>query len=392
MIDFTKLLSSEPIPSTSIRYGKGCSQTRSGTRKGIGPVVVWNLTQKCNYHCKHCYANAYNQKKDLLTTQDILKTIDDFHKSKVPVVLLSGGEPFMRNDLFEIIQALRSKNIMVSISTNGSLINEKSAVQLKNLGVNYVGISLDGTKETHDHFRGIQHAYDDAIQGIENCQRAGLKVGLRFTLQKKNYHEIPYIFDLMDEMNIQRICFYHLVPAGRGKEITNAMLSHEETRKVIDSLYDYTRHMITQKNIKKEILTVTNHVDAIYLYIKSKEKDPTLSPKILELLKRNGGNRSGIAIANIDWEGNVYPDQFSRFAKVGNIKDEGFAAIWHENNPLLLPFRDKTEHLKGKCSQCTWINICNGNLRARAYYQLDDLWAEDPACYLTMDEIRLPLE
>lgn len=386
MLDITKILSNE-IEKDSIRYSKECSHTNTGTRKGAGPVIAWNITNKCNYKCKHCYSNSdYCNKANILTLEEIKKIIDDLKAMNVPVILLSGGEPLMREDIFEIIKIIRDKGIRVSLSTNGSLIDEKKALKLKELGVSYVGISIDGREEINDRFRGVKGAFQNSMRGIENCHKAGVKVGLRFTLQKNNYKDVPYMLGLMEKIDINRICFYHLVPSGRGKNIADSMLSHEETKETLDLLYEYSQKSIL-KNEKKEILTVTNHADGPYIYLKTKKDNPDKAERILNLLMRNRGNRSGIAIANIDWEGNVYPDQFSRFMNLGNLRNDSFTAIWTGENSDLQEFRNRKENLKGRCKECKWLNICNGNLRARAYNIYNDLWSDDPSCYLGDDEI-----
>lgn len=386
MIDITKLLSNQ-IEKDSIRYSGDCLGTNKGTKKGFGPVVVWNITNKCNYKCSHCYSNShYCNDKNELSFMEIEKIIDDLKEMKVPVVLLSGGEPLMREDILDIIQAIKDRGMRVSLSTNGSLIDENVALKLKNLGISYVGVSIDGVKETNDRFRGINGAFESSLRAIENCHKAGVKVGLRFTLQKHNYTEVPQILKLMEEVNVNRICFYHLVPSGRGKNIAQSMLSHSETRETLDYLYDYCSES-TLKKEDKEILTVTNHADGPYIYLKMKKEDPKRAEDILELLMRNQGNRSGVAIANIDWEGNVYPDQFSRFIKLGNLKNQSFADVWAGENEMLQKLRNRKKYLNERCKQCRWINICNGNLRARAYNIYDDIWADDPGCYLGEDEV-----
>lgn len=386
MLDITKILSDE-IEEDSIRYSNECTHTNIGTRKGVGPVIVWNITNKCNYKCKHCYSNsAYSNEANILTLDEIKKIIYDLKLMNVPVILLSGGEPLMREDLFEIIKIIRDNGIKVSLSSNGSLIDENKAFKLKELGISYVGISIDGKEKTNDSFRGIQGAFKKSLRAIENCNHVGLKVGLRFTLQKDNYKEVDYILNLMEKTNVNRICFYHLVPSGRGKNIVDKILSHEETREILDLLYDYSEKSILNKE-KKEILTVTNHADGPYIYLKTKENNPDKAERILNHLKKNGGNRSGIAIANIDWEGNVYPDQFSRFMKLGNLKTQSFIDIWTGENSDLQQLRNRKSNLKGRCKECKWLNICNGNFRARAYNINNDFWSSDPACYLGEDEI-----
>ncbi|MFZ5968444.1 MAG: radical SAM protein [Bacillota bacterium] len=387
MLDITKLLSGE-VEHHSMRYSQDCSDTKTGIRKGFGPVIAWNITQKCNYYCKHCYSNASCEEDvDTLNFGEITKIIDDFEANNVPVILLSGGEPLIRNDIFDIIRYIAGKKIRISLSTNGSLIDKSTAAALKGMGISYVGISIDGTREKNDDFRGVSGAFDNTIKAIENCYHAGQKVGLRFTLQKNNYKDVPSILELMEEMKVDRICFYHLVPSGRGKDITDQMLSNEETKEVIDYLYEYSKKMIAEKKNTKEILTVANHTDGPYIYQKVKKEDPYLAEKILNMLIRNKGNRSGTAIANVDWNGTVYPDQFTRFLPIGNLKSNSFSTIWNDNQSILWQLRNRNIFLEGRCSACKWLSICNGNLRARAYHVHGDMWAPDPACYLEDDEI-----
>lgn len=387
MLDITKILSGIE-DRHSIRYSRDCSKTETGVKKGSGPVIAWNITRKCNYSCKHCYSNAiYGDDVDTLDLKEIYRIVDEFAANYVPVILLSGGEPLMREDIFDIMKYIKTKNIRTSLSTNGSLIDQSTAYRLKDMGISYVGISIDGTREKNDDFRGTTGAFDNALRAIENCHRVGQKVGLRFTLQKNNYKDVPTILNLMEEMKVDRICFYHLVPSGRGKEIMDQMLSNEETKEVIDYLYEYAKKAIVEGKGKKEILTVANHADGPYIYLKTRKEDPELADKMFEFLARNRGNRSGSAIANVDWKGNVYPDQFTRFLPIGNLKEKSFSDIWNNSEAILGELRNRKNLIKGRCTSCKWLSICNGNLRARAYYIHNDMWASDPACYLEDDEI-----
>ncbi|WP_129596108.1 radical SAM/SPASM domain-containing protein [Anaerophilus nitritogenes] len=377
MLDITKLLSAY-VEKDSIRYADTCSNTYTGTNKGAGPVVAWNITKRCNYSCKHCYSGSNNQKgENELSLDEIKNIVDQLKEANTPVILLSGGEPMIREDIFSIIEYIRNKKIHVSLSTNGSLIDSKTAFSLKKLGIGYVGISMDGKKDTNDLFRGTKGAFENSIKAIENCKRAGQKVGLRFTLQKSNYKEVEDILRIMEYMDIQRICFYHLVPSGRGKEIKDQILSHKQTKEVVDIIYEYAKKV----KGKREVLTVANHADGPYIYLKTKKEDPHQAQNIYNNLLKNGGNRSGMAICNMDWQGNIYPDQFSKYLLLGNLRENTFKEIWMKN-PLLDDLRNRKEKLKGRCRSCRWLSICNGNLRARAYTIHKELWADDPACYL----------
>ncbi len=384
MIDISKLLNPSNAESHSIRYSKHCKTATHGVSDTIGPVVAWNITQRCNFKCKHCYSSAIGTShQDELSINEIRNIVTQFKELNVPVVLLSGGEPFVREDLNEIIHIIKEAGIKISISTNGSLITPEKAKEIKALGVSYVGISLDGIGQLNDYFRGVEGAYEGALKGIRNCRAVGQKVGLRMTLHQGNVHQVPELLKLMDQEDIDRICFYHLVPSGRGAEIAETMMTVEQARDNLEYLMDY---VLKNKDDSKEILTVTNHVDGPYLYMLAKEKNPELAETLLTKLENNKGNRSGIAIMNMDWHGNVYPDQFSRFMPLGNILESSLQSIWVEGNEALQQLRKKHTYLNERCQSCCWLSVCGGNLRARAYMTTGDLWGDDPGCYLKDDE------
>ncbi len=387
MIDISALLNGSPVELNSIRYSKNCRKAEHGVSVDRGPVVAWNITKRCNFKCKHCYSDAtINTDEKELSLEEIKSIIDEMKELKVPVILLSGGEPMMHEHIFEIIGYIRASGIRVSLSTNGSLITPESARKLKDLGVSYVGISLDGIGEVNDQFRGVQGAFDGAVKGIRNCHAVGQKVGLRMTVHQENVEEVPSILNFMEKESINRVCFYHLVPSGRGSAIKDQMMSSQQARKFVEKLVDYTLDIKT-RGIDKEILTVTNHSDGPYTYLLTKEKVPQLSDSVMEKLSNNRGNRSGIAILNMDWLGNVYPDQFSKFMALGSVRQSTLSDIWIKGSKELNQLRNKRTYLNDRCSGCKWLDICGGNLRARAYMTTGDIWAEDPGCYLGDDEI-----
>ena len=389
MISLTKLLLGKDNYGDTLRYKSDSGQQSHGAANGRGPVVVWNVTRSCNLKCIHCYSNAVNEKNpNELSTEDSEKFIDDLAGFNVPVLLFSGGEPLTRKDIFHLIDYTKSKGIRPVISTNGTLITPDKAQTIKESGVSYVGISLDGIGNKNDEFRGITGAYNQALQGIRNCIEIDQKVGLRFTISKQTYGSLNKIFDLIEQENIPRVCFYHLAYSGRGYNIKDNDVSKEESRKALDLIISKTIEF-NKKNLDVEILTVDNHADGIYIYNWALENSPERAEEILSLLKNNGGNRSGIAIGSVNWEGNVYPDQFTSNIKLGNIKDTQFSKIWTDNsNPILNSLRNRKKFLNGRCGNCKWIDLCNGNLRARATIN-GNLWGSDPACYLTNQEIGL---
>ena len=389
MISITKLLMNVPNFGDTLRYTPEAHEARNGVSEGRGPVVVWNCTKTCNLNCVHCYARSEAIKyQNELTHEEGLALIDQLADFNVPVILFSGGEPLLRPDFFELANYAASKGIRPTISTNGTRIDEDVAKRLKDMGVGYVGISLDGCEATHDKFRGKPGAFQMALRGIRNCVATGQKVGLRFTITRDNFQDLDSIFDLLEQENIDRVCFYHLVYSGRGSAMVERDLSHEESRQVMDLIIRRTLDF-KARGINKEILTVDNHADAVYLYLKMKEKDPVLGERVLKLIQSNGGNRSGMAFGNIDSVGNVHPDQFTQYITLGNVRERPFGEIWTDlSNPIMAGLKDRKPLLKGRCPECAYLNLCNGNFRTRAEAVTGDFWAEDPACYLTDEEIR----
>lgn len=389
MISFSKLLLNQQHFGDSLRYHPDVQGRTKGTTTGKGPIVVWNCTRTCNLNCKHCYAEAVNTyHSGELSTEEAKHFMETLVSYQVPVLLFSGGEPLMRKDIFDLIEYGNQIGLRMVISTNGTLIDRDKAKLIKELGISYAGISLDGLNEVNDSFRGVPGAFENAMEGFRNCREAGQKTGLRLTLNKTNHQELPAIFDLIEKERIQRVCLYHLVYSGRGSNIANEDLTHNETRNALNFIIDKTMSFHS-RGIKTEILTVDNHCDGIYLYEYMKNRDKEQSEKILRLITANGGNRSGSAISSVDWEGNVYIDQFTRDIPLGNIREKRFGEIWDGfGNPFLESLRDRKSHLKGRCASCIWLEQCNGNFRARAQ-STGDFWASDPACYLTDEEIGI---
>ncbi len=393
MIGISKLLVNTNNFGDSLRYTHNSQGACHGTTHGRGPVVVWNCTKTCNLRCIHCYAGSDNRKYEgELTTEEALTFIDDLQEFKVPVLLISGGEPFMREDILYLAEYAAKKGIRTTFSTNGTLITSKIAKKLKEIGVGYVGISLDGLGENNDRFRGKKGAFDLALEGIRNCLAVGQKVGLRFTINRHNFHELDGIFDLLEEEKIPRVCFYHLVYSGRGSKMIEEDISHEETRQALDLIIDKVQYF-HKKGLNIEVLTVDNHADGVYLYLRLLKEDPQRAGEVLKLLKYNGGNRSGIAIGEVDWYGNVHPDQFTQNHTFGNVRERKFGEIWTDlSNPILKGLKDRKGLLVGRCAKCKWLDICNGNFRARAEAVTGNFWESDPACYLTDEEIGLTEE
>lgn len=356
------------------------------------PIVVWNLTRTCNLKCVHCYTASEARKyPDELTTEQAKAVLDDLAEFNVPAVLFSGGEPLVRPDVFELAEYARSKGLHVVLSTNGTLINRETAQRLHDLQFAYVGISLDSARPAvHDEFRGVQGAFKRTMEGFRHCVNVDQKVGLRLTLTRQTCNDLDEIFDFIDNEGINRACFYHLCPAGRGSEL--AALRPEESRAAIDTIFRRTKQL-NEGDKTVEILTVDNHCDGPYLYLKMLEEGHPRAQQVLDMLHWNGGARysSGVGIANIDFLGNVHADQFSMYRTFGNVKQRKFSEIWQDtSDPIMAGLKERLDLLKGRCGSCRFKSVCAGGLRARAEQTFGDPWAEDPGCYLTDEEIAGP--
>lgn len=396
MIGISKLYCGTVEPSDALRYNRKSKELPSHLLQFSAdkkPIVVWNVGRRCNLKCVHCYSHSQDiEYTDELTTDEAKSFIDTLGEFDIPVILFSGGEPLMRRDIFELGKHARNAGLRVVISTNGTMITTETAEKLKQIDLSYVGVSLDGLRETNDKFRGVPGTYDRALAGIRNSQEVGLKVGLRFTITKRNVHDIPGIFDLLEEENIPRVCFYHLVYAGRGTQLYKEDLDHQEARDTLDLMIDRTADLHA-RGIQKEVLTVDNHADAVYLYLRMIREKSARAKDVLELLKMNGGNSCGIGISCVSWDGSVHADQFWRHYSFGNVKERPFPAIWTDvSDEVMAGLKDRKKLLKGKCGRCVWQDLCNGNFRVRAEAVHGDIWAEDPACFLTEEEISTRIE
>ncbi len=403
MIDIGKLYCGGSATGDGLRYGKEAQPDSHGNiphriEKDASerrPIVVWSTTRTCNLKCVHCYTDSDNKRySNELTTDEGLKLIDELADFKIPSLLFSGGEPLMRKDLFTLIERASKKEIRPVISTNGTLIDRDTARNIKDSGIVYVGISLDGMENVNDKFRGVKGAFTKAMNGFENCIAIGQRVGLRLTLTEQNSKDLDEIFDFIEKEGISRACFYHLVYSGRGKELYKEDLTHSESRKAMDIILSRT-HDYFDRGKDINILTVDNHADGVYIYMKLRERDEKKAAEIYELLKWNGGgaNSTGVGISNIDFVGNVHPDQFWQDYTLGNIRERNFGDIWmDESDPLMKGLKHKADYIKGRCRLCDYKSICTGAMRVRAYRTYDDPWAPDPQCYISDEEIGLTAE
>jgi len=360
------------------------------SRNPPGPVVIWNLIRRCNLACKHCYSISadYNFPNELSTTE-VYEVIDDLKAFGVPVLILSGGEPLLRPDIYDISTYAKEKGFYVGLSTNGTLINGDNISRIAEMNYDYVGISLDGLKETHDKFRRKQGAFEASLHAARLCRDADLKIGLRFTLTQDNAEDFPAILELIHDENIDKFYLSHLNYAGRGNRNRKDDATFQMTRSALDLLFDACWHDIQAGN-KTEYVTGNNDADGVYLLHWVERNHPDMAEHIKAKLQQWGGNSSGVNVANIDNLGDVHPDTYWWHYSLGNVKQRPFSEIWMDtSDPIMKELKSNPRNISGRCHQCSFFDICGGNTRIRAMQLTDDPWSEDPGCYLTDDEIGI---
>lgn len=385
MLSVSKLLANAAPQKeglTATEAGRYLRQTR--------PVVVWNVTRSCNLFCAHCYNDSGNGAYEgELTAAEALSVIDGLSDFKVPAVIFSGGDPLLRPDIFKLMERASSLGIRPVLSTNGISIDKTTARRARDAGVVYAGVSLDGNEGTNDRLRGMRGGFKKALEGIRNLKEAGLVAGVRFTMSRTNIAELPFIFDLIEKEDIERGYFAHLVYAGRGERLSREDLSHDQTRKAVDFIFSKAGEFIS-RGLDCDIVTGSNDADGVYLYLRLSDEDPERAAGVYTLLAGRGGNSSGVSLANIDNLGYVHPDQFWTGRSFGNVKDRPFGEIWTDlSDPLLKALRNRKGLVKGRCARCAFFEICGGSYRVRAEFATGDIWAQDPACYLTDREIGI---
>jgi radical SAM protein with 4Fe4S-binding SPASM domain len=349
----------------------------------------------------HCYSKN-GESSGELNTADAKHLLTQLAEVKCPVVLFSGGEPLERMDLFELLDFSHRLGLRTVLSTNGNLIDSRIAKKLSDTGVSYVGVSIDGDFKTHNDFRRTPHGFEKAIVAIKFCQAANLKTGIRFTITNRNFNQIKYIFSLAAKLNVARICFYHLISAGRAAE-NDLKCTYSQTiqalNDILDCAQDYARKGVT------EVLTVGNHADGPFILNRLKQENSSQYEKALDLLAKFGGNKIGTKILAIDPAGTVHPDQFWQNFSLGNITQIKLEEILKKSLNI---FADKTKSAPDRCKNCRWLDICGTNMRFRSLCHSrepschsrepschsresgnpETKWILEPACYLTDAQIQ----
>lgn len=359
-------------------------------RNPPGPVVIWNLVRRCNLACKHCYSiSADTDFPGELTTEEVFAVMDDLKHFKVPVLILSGGEPLLRPDIFKIAERAKALHFYVALSSNGTLIDADNIAQIAEADFDYVGVSLDGIAETHDRFRRQAGAFAASLNGIRLCKKYDIKVGIRYTMTEDNAHDLPALLELLEQEQIDKFYFSHLNYAGRGNRNRKDDAQHQTTRRAMDLLFD-TCWKLVQDGRPKEFVTGNNDADGVYLLFWVQRHFPELVEHIRAKLAQWGGNASGVNVANIDNLGNVHPDTMWWHHNLGNVRSRPFSEIWQDTSDALMAgLKAKPRTIKGRCGLCAYFDICGGNTRVRAQQLTGDAWEEDPACYLDDVEIGI---
>ena len=381
MIIFSKALADQATVWEALRASESCENVSPDLLRFSAqtkPVVMWNLTQRCNLACKHCYMDASREAGDEMSLEEGIHLVDDLAELKVPILIFTGGEPLLSRNFYALAFHAREVGLRTVISTNGTLITPEVARLLAEAKIRYVGVSLDSSSpQRHDAFRGVVGAYDRALQGLKNARNAGLKTGLRITLTRDNWQDVPALLNLALEEDIPRFCLYHLVPTGRGAGMADRDVTPEQRRSVIRLLAEAAEEL---KGKDIEILTTDSPMDGAYL-LELLKGDPRRD-HVRELLTNAGGCSTGVKVANINHRGDVHPCHFMPQVVVGNVRERSFRDIWIDHpSPELQALRNIKSCLKGACGKCDYLDLCGG-CRQKAYYYNGDLLAEDPTCIL----------
>jgi heme d1 biosynthesis radical SAM protein NirJ len=363
--------------------------TPAGPRRDPpGPIVIWNLVRRCNLRCVHCYSISGDVDfPGELSTAEVFRVMDDLKAARVPGLILSGGEPLLRGDIFDISARAKEMGFYTALSTNGTMITAEKAAAIAAIKYDYVGISLDGVNGTHDRFRGQEGAFDQAMAGLRRLSDLGIKTGLRFTMTTDNWVELPELLALAERESVEKFYLSHLVYAGRGNKNRGTDASWEITRKVVTSLIEAAWQAI-ERGENREFVTGNNDADAVFLYFWALARFPDRADHLRAKLGQWGGNSSGVNVANIDNTGNVHPDTMWWHHTIGNVRERAFGDIWRDtSDPIMAGLKQRPRTISGRCGACRYFDICGGNTRVRAQRLTGDAFAEDPACYLTDEEI-----
>lgn len=335
-------------------------------------LVFWELTKRCNLKCVHCRAEANEVQCEELPTETIIKTIDYIVKFAKPILVITGGEPLYRNDVFEISAYAKAKNLRVALATNGTLINDEVAKRIRNAGIARVSISIDGPDaQTHDSFRGVDGCFQEALRGARFLARNGVEYQFNTTITKRNVEKFEEIISFAKNHNAKALHVFMLVPVGCGAEIAETdMLTAEEYENVLNRLYDISQEMGFE--IKA---TCAPHYYRI-MRQRAKKEGRKISVETYGFSAITRGCLAGSGVCFISHKGDVQPCGYLPLV-VGNICNTSFQEIW-EKSELFLHLRDYSK-LVGKCGICEYVAFCGG-CRARAYFACGNVFDAEPYC------------
>jgi radical SAM protein with 4Fe4S-binding SPASM domain len=335
-------------------------------------ICVLHLTNACNLRCRHCYASAGERKKNELTLEEIKDVVDQLSELSTQYIILSGGEPFLRKEFYEIAQYCIDKEMNVMVTSNGTLLDDSHAEKLVKLGIDSVQISLDShIPERNDRFRGVPGAFKNAMRGIETCKKHGIRTSVMMTLSKFNYENLGEMIDFCAGLGVNAFGLERFVPEGRGKSSPDIELTAEELKRAFEI-------MLKKSKEYNNMIISTN--DPLFQFVDKKAYNKMDIPSIAMAC---GGCSAGVIACTVTPEGNVTPCA-RLFVSVGNVREQSFRDIW-ENSDLLKDLR-RRDKLKGKCGRCKYKNVCGG-CRATPYHSVGDYHAEDPMCWLKESDI-----
>ena len=337
-------------------------------------LIAWELTQSCNLRCLHCRASATKEKsREELSLEEGIKFIESLPEVGCPILILTGGEPLMRQDVFQLAQKASDLGLRVVLATNGTMIDDVIAKNIVSSGIKRVSISLDGPDaRSHDNFRGVSGAFNQAIKGIDALKRVGLEFQINTTITKRNYHQIEDMARLAMDLGARALHIFLLVPTGRGKDLADEAISAVDYEKVLHEFYDLSKRIPMEMKA-----TCAPHY---YRIVSQKEKDQLTGG--ISAHGQHGfsamtrGCLGGTGFCFISYKGDVCPCGYLPVI-AGNIREKSFKEIW-DHAPLFQDLRDLSK-LKGKCGRCEFRMVCGG-CRARAYNQFGDYLAEEPLC------------
>ncbi len=335
-------------------------------------IIAWEITGVCNLKCAHCRASAVNERDpNELSTEECFSLIDNIASFSNPVIILTGGEPLMREDVFDIAKYGMEKGLRMVIATNGTLITDNVARKMAEVGIPRVSVSLDSAiPEVHDKFRGVKGAFEASLKGLEAVKRAGIDFQINTTITKRNINEIEDILNFVIKTGAVAHHIFLLVPTGRGKELVNEEIPPKDYERVLNWFYDKKKEVPIQLKA-----TCAPHFYRI-MRQRAKEEGRKITFQTHGLDAMTRGCLGGTSFCFISHLGQVQPCGYLEI-DCGNVRERPFDEIWG-NSKVFNDLRDFSK-LEGKCGICEYKKVCGG-CRARAYARTGNYLAEEPYC------------